>query len=236
MKCDIMRSIFLFMLLILAGIQVFPQSYIMRNVTDLSDQYSLEKINRDPTLAYADVEGSPYLNEEFENGKIVIDDSLIYQDIPVRYNIYSDRIEFQSKLGQVMELEIPELSLQVTYGFHRFIYTDFLDRGKEVEGMLEILAEGNVGLFKQYRVTFKEATKPRGYEDAKPNRFVRQADEYLLSVGNGVPETFRNSKAIMEKLETIRPEINEYRKRHKLKLRSEQDLIALVRYCNEEDG
>lgn len=225
-----MRSIFA-CILIIAGSSAFSQSYEMRNLSDLNDQYVLQK-SRDSE--YNSVEGTPYLDKEFVKGEIVVDDTMRYLDIPLRYNIYNDKIEFKDESGQVLEVGIDAPACIYKFGPHRFVSTEYIDRGKEKQGILEVLVEGHVQLFKQYIVDFKQATETKGYEDAKPNRFVRQGDEYFLAIDEGKPEFIRNSKALLEKLKPLYPDIEEYKKSQKLKLRSENDFIRLIQYCNEQ--
>lgn len=225
-----MRLIFVIIIVTIAGSSVFSQTYAMRNLTDLSDQYTTEMGKRN--LEFADIEGSPYLDEAFVPGEIVINDTIHYTEIPVRYNIYNDRIEFQTSAGQILEIDISGQKTNYKFDTHFFIATDYIDRGKEKKGILEVLVDGRVQLYKQYIIDFKKATETKGYEDAKPNRLVRQDDEYLLAIDQGKPETFRNSKDLMEKLSLINPGIEQYKKSQKLKLRLEQDLIKLIQYCN----
>jgi hypothetical protein len=110
---------------------------------------------------------------------------------------------------------------------------NYSDRGEDKRGILELLVDGNVGLYRQYIVHFKEATKTAGYQEAQPNRFVRQSDEYLLSIGDSMPETIRKSKLLMEDLKKIKPDIEDYAKEQKLKIKSEEGLTKLIQYCNQ---
>lgn len=226
-----MKLILTLLIISIAGSSGFSQSSVMRSLSDLSDQYTLSKARG--ILEYSDVEGSPYLNEAFVPGEVVINDTMVYSKIPVRYNIYNDRIEFQTSAGQILEIDILEQKTSYKIGSQFFISTDYIDRGEEEKGILEFLVDGKIQLYKQYIVDFKQATETKGYEDAKPNRFVRQDDEFLLVIDQGKPETFRNSKELMEKLTLINPGIEQYKKSQKLKLRSEEDLIRLIRYCND---
>ena len=228
-----MRLLFIFIFIIAVEAAGISQSTIMRSITDLSDQYNTVNYDRNLMMGDANVEGSPYLAEGFIKGEVVLADSISYYDIPLRYNIYNDRIEFQTKEEQVLEIDIRSQSCSAEFGPHHFISADYIERGKEKFGFLELLEEGHISLYKKYIVTFKEATETKGFQDAQPNRFVRQSDEYLLAIDQGMPETFR-SKALLEILMPLCPDIETYKKSEKLKLRQEEDLIRLISYCNNE--
>ena len=43
----------------------------------------------------SDIEGSPYLNEEFEIGDVIYGNEYKLNQIPLRYNIYNDDIEYK---------------------------------------------------------------------------------------------------------------------------------------------
>lgn len=219
-------------LMIIAVSPGVSQTSEIRNLNDLSDQYTIEKSKRNFMMEHAEVEGTPYLNEAFVPGEVVINDSIIYSEIPMRYNIYNDRIEFQNNERQILEVDITEQFWRFSFGPHEFMTVDYVDRGTERRGILELLVNGHIQLYKQYLVHFKNATKEIGYQEAQPNRFIRQEDEYLIAIKQGKPETFRNSKELMEKLTLINPDIEQYKKSQKLKLRSENDLIMLIQYCN----
>lgn len=220
-------------LLLIAGIAGYSQSYAMRSLTDLSDQYTTINSGKNFDRESADIEGSPYLNEDFVSGEVILNDSIYYTGIPLRYNMYSDRIEFKNNAGQVLEVDLTAYSAVFNFGQYHFISTEYLERGKPKLGILEVLSEGRVQLYKQYDVHFKPATEVKGYQDAQPNRFVRQNDEYLYAIDRGKPASIRNTKALMEILTPFYPEIEEFKKSEKLKLKKEADLIRLIEFCNK---
>jgi len=219
------------LLFILSSYSGFAQTTIMQNVGDLSDQYRLEKSKG--AISMVDVKGSPYLEELFFPGEIVVNDSLVIKDVPLRYNIYNDRFEFTNEDGQVLEIGIMDNDFTYTIQNKVFSTLNYSDRGEEKRGILELLVDGNVRLYKQYIVHFKEATKSAGYQDAQPNRFVRQSDEYLLSISDGMPQTIRKSKLLLGDLTKVKPDIEVYAKEQKLKLKSEDGLLRLFKYCNQ---
>ena len=98
-----MRSIVVFLFIFVTGFPVISQTSVIGSLNELSDQYRVER-SRGGIPANSDIEGSPFLNEEFIRGEIVMNDTLFYREIPLRYNMYNDVMEFQNASGQVLEL------------------------------------------------------------------------------------------------------------------------------------
>ncbi len=229
----IMRTIVVFIIILFLGSPGAAQTTIITNISELSNEYTHER-SQNNFMRDAKFEGSPFLNDQFIPGEIVANDTLLFRDVPLRYNIYTDRFEFLNEDEQVLEIGIMDNSFRYRLLNQHFLTLNYSDRGKETRGLLELLVDGNVRLYKQYIVHFKEATAPAGYQEAQPNRFIRQKEEYLLALANEMPETIKNPKDLVERLKAIDPGIEKYRKDQELNLRSEQDLIRIIQYCNKE--
>jgi len=228
-----MKPVWIFFLLLSFSYPALSQvSQTTIDLDNLSDKISYEE-SKTNTLDGIYVKGTPYLNKEFTPGEVVIDDSITYHNIPLRYNIYTDKIQFLNAQKQIRVLDNSQQTYRFEFGNHTFTIRDYLgDQGKVKHGVLEVLANGHIQLYKKYQVDFEQATKAIGYKDAEPNRFVRQDDEFLIAVGKAVPQKIRPNKKLLKKLARVKPNVEQYAKSHKLKPKSEQDLIQLIQYCN----
>nr|MBD3623104.1 hypothetical protein [Sunxiuqinia sp.] len=225
----------LFFILCLAYSSVaFSQTFTITDLRSLSDLMSFEKNKskdfNDPS--YANVDGTPYLKDEFVPGDVFINDTILIEEVPLRYNIYSDQMEFVSAQKQVLVIDDPNKSYAFNLDGELFSIQDYIDRGNMEHGVLQLIVDGDFRLYKKYQIDFKPATKAIGFQDAQPNRFTRQEDQYLLAVDQNAPETFRNHKDLLEKLKAHKPAIEDYAKEQNLKLKSESGLIQLIQYCN----
>lgn len=212
----------------------FSQAFTITDLSSLADLLSFEK-NKTSALDrdyYRDFDGTPYLDDDFIPGEVIINDSIRIEDVPLRYNIYSDRVEFMNEQNQVLEIDHSKQEFDFNFGGHLFTIQDYLDHEESKRGILELMVDGHIRLYKRYLIDLKPATKAIGFQEAQPNRFTRQDDKYLLAVGQNAPETVRNSKDLLEKLKKIKPNIDQYAKNQKLKLKSDKGLIQLVQYCN----
>jgi hypothetical protein len=213
----------------------FSQTFTITDLSSLSDLMSFEK-NKSSEFnnpSYANVDGTPYLNEEFIPGDVFINDTILIEEVPLRYNVYSDEMEFVSAQEQVLVINDPNKKFEFNLEGELFSIQEYSEHGNTERGVLQLLVDGDFRLYKKYQVDFKPATKAIGFQEAQPNRFTRQDDQYLLAVEQEAPETFRNHKDLLEKLKAHKPAIEKYAKEQKLKLRSESGLIQLIQYCNE---
>ena len=228
-----MKTISVIVILLVSCTVCFSQSFIIRDLSTLSDRLSYKNNNNEDTYSQ-NIDGSPYLTKDFIQGEVILNDSFLYKYVPLRYNIYNDKIEFKNNKEQVLEIDNSKQNGKFKFDDHLFIYHKYQCEGQIKQGILEQLVDGKVQLYKKYIIKFEPATKAAGYQDAKPNRFIRFDDEYLIAIGEDIPEFInKNKKILFGKLNQFKPDIGQYAKKEKLNPKSEKDLIHLIEYCNE---
>ena len=182
---------------------------------------------------YDDIKGSPYLNSEFVLGDIFMNEGSNFNDIPLRYNIYSDNIEFMNSKEQTMEISDPK-----TYNYFEiadtiFKYLEYANGAKTQNGYLQLLSSGNVILYKKYNIGLKKAQEPEPYKEARPPEFFDKSPDFYISINGETPLFSKNSKQAEAILSTVKADVKSYIKKEKLKLNREEDLIKIVEYCNK---
>lgn len=230
-----MKELIIFLFCLGCSMTGFSQTIVIKDLGSLSDQltYKRSRNNNAENANYSNIEGSPFLHQDFVLGDIVKNDSIRYENIPLRYNIYTDKMEFLNNRKQIMEIDNAEPIYTFSVGKHSFIIHDYLNYGEKTRGILELLVKGQIQLYKKYNVVYKPAEKAIGYKDPEPRRFIRKDDEYLIAAKNQLPEPVGNKKSLLNKLKQFKPDIEKYAKENRLKPKKEADLIKLVRYCNE---
>ena len=231
------RTILFFPVLMLFTLSAFAQAFVIGDVNTLSDHLTYKNSdNNNPGIDsyYANIDGSPYLDNEFSTGEVTMNDSLQFKNIPLRYNVLNDKMQFLDERNQIFEIDNPEQNYRYILGEHRFLSCDYSIEGEIQHGIIEELVKGKIKLYKKYSAKFKPATKAIGFQEAEPDRILRDDEIYLFAIGNAVPENIRfNKKTLFNSLEPFKKDIEQYAKKENLKLRSEEDLIRLIRYCNE---
>lgn len=229
-----MRALFIFTCLF--GLMHFThsQSFLIEDLNSLHDLYTFEKTRKDfiDPDQYTRFKGSPFLSEDFVEGEVVINDTINFEKVPMRYNIFTGFIEYLDAREKILAVNMRGREFTFNFGNHYFKLKNYKKRKSNERGLLELVVDGKIKLYREYNVEFKGKVNPIGYKDAQPNRFIRKDDVYLLSIDNNTPEAFFTKKELIRKLEAEKLDINEYLNHNKLKVRSEESLISIIEYSN----
>ncbi|HPF51856.1 MAG TPA: hypothetical protein PK335_09800 [Draconibacterium sp.] len=229
-----MQKFVIFLVLVLSS-ALFAKAqvdYTLRNA------YEFYRSNRVATGEYRnvltekDIQGSPYLNDEFIKGSIYTLSKTQYADIPLRYNIYNDEIEFETEDKKVAALDAPEVVEKVTFGNYTMEYIPFEVAKKVKKGFFEILLKGKASLYARPDVEFHQAKAPQPYKDAEPAKFIRKADNYYLRFGMEPAVSCGNKKELVESFPEHKNEMEAFIKKNKINVKKEDELKKLVEYYN----
>jgi len=183
-------------------------------------------------LSEKDIEGSPYLNPQFINGTVLKKNNVKFNDIPLRFNIYSGSVEFIQD-GKILNIADPENVIEVGIGIDKFIYSTFTVARKIDRSFFLLLCEGKYRLLKRYRMRIKgmDAETVPVLKSATP-QFVRMPDEYYLLYRNGTAQQITNRKKLIKLLQPAPDKINEFIASDKFDFSDEKQLIQLVESVN----
>lgn len=229
-----MKSFLLLLFFLSFTLSGFSQAFTISGLTSLNDLYTFET-SKMVTLngkRYEEIEGTPYKNETFVPGSIVINDSVSFQEIPLRYNAYSGKMEFKSSNNMILELNIANGYKKVTIGDEKFENVDYMRRDKTEHGLLKVLVAGDYKLYMRSAVNYQPATEAAGYQEATPDKFVWQDDEYYWSKNGEIPVLITRIKNLVDSLQQSKEGVKAYIKSQKLTLKKESDLIQLFEFCN----
>jgi hypothetical protein len=230
-----MKTAILFSALLFLFSGVFAQIDEVEFREFVKDFHFARSINDE--MMVKDVEGSPYLDEEYQPSQVYVKKVGQPLDSKLRYNAYSGEFEF-SQGGYRFEITNKEELDSIVYKGNSFIYTSYRDNGDRLEqGFLVRLARGSCSLYKRYMAEFHQAEPPAtGYHDAKPARFEMEDPEYYLECGEtrfpGKVTSFRKGK-FLDRFGSLEKELKRYIRSQNLRLRKEEDLVAFIRYYNE---
>lgn len=176
--------------------------------------------------------GSPWLSEEFADGDIYLNDGRFYKNIPLRYNVYSDNIEFRM---EEKNLVLPN-SLNpdsIVIGNDTFIYTEHTYNKGRIPGYLVMMYSGSWSLLKKHKVDFTPEVPPGAYQDSKPAQFMMARPDYFITGGViAVPTYFNNEKSLQKLTAVDGTELKAYIKNSRTDFRDDNSLIELFRHIN----
>jgi len=204
---------------------------IMKEIMDLTTKVRiLKRLTSRQQNSYSNIEGTPYLFEDFKPGEIYTIDNILYKG-PLRYDIYADEIEFKAN-DIVYCIAEPQKIVYVKIEKSTFIYIH-PDEKENIKGSFyELLVEGEVQLLLKRNTAFLKAEAAKPYTDPKPNRLERMNDIYFLLIDKGLPQLITSKKSIINALSEKNSDISRYIKKQKISTREKGDLIKLVMYYN----
>lgn len=229
-----MRRLFLLIMSVLIGL-IAAEAQTSYSLSTAYDFYHAHKIANGEyrnVLTENDIEGSPYLNDEFIKGSIYTSSKTQYADIPLRYNIYNDEIEFETEDKKVAAIASPEIVEKVTFGDITMEYIPF-DYSKTVrKGFFKVIVKGRASLYARPDIEFREAKSPEPYKEAEPAKFIQKDDRYYLRLGMESAVMCVNKKDVISFFPDHSSEIDSFIKENKINVKKEDELKKLLEYYN----
>lgn len=203
-----------FLIWVVSGMEFSPLSaqvtFRNRDVVDLIDMLNMRHVNQTPNIL-----GTPYLRDSFEIGEIHYVDLESIREVPIRYNIYTDQIEFYHQ-GRIQELTpMPPVDL-ILLGFRTFVF-DLMQDGKDmVPGYFELLADGQARLLLKYRVKYVEPKPARALMDPEPAKYVREPEKMYWKLGSGPVQKVKSLKKLIAGIGQEEAHLSEFAKENNI--------------------
>ena len=214
------------------ALQLFAQAPVMTRTYDEFVQLEHTNPQRGNFLTEADISGSPYLNKDYQEGYVLTEKLIRYENVPLRYNIYTDDIEFRNAKGQAMAIEFPGNIKEVKIGKAIFVHRLYAMDKKLHAGYFQLMNRGKAEGLIRYRVEFREAEPAAAYKDPQPPKFVRKPAEFYVSIGNKPAVQVYKTKDLIALLSNHKRELQVFAKKEKIKVRKENDLKRILNYYN----
>jgi hypothetical protein len=176
------------------------------------------------------VEGSPYLDESFVNGKIYLANTP--HAVQIRYNVYQDAMEYKEK-GQTLVID-PAPSIQKVYiGTTKYVVQKVEFKGKTKNSFLVQLDSGKATLYGKKVITFQDAKKGGALDGTDLQaRYNHAADAFYIKVGDSEIQRVDNIKSLLALFPDAQEDMTKFAKKEKISVKKEKDLIQLTQYYN----
>jgi hypothetical protein len=173
-----------------------------------------------------DIVGSPFLNNEFIDGKVTLTNGNKYENIPLKYSAFKDELYFKNpKDGSLLSFVVPVKDFELlglTYICGLPAIDDFTDKS-----FYALIADGKMKLLiKNYKIIlenkpFDSATIEKKFEDIKMY--------YVLKDGKMI--RFKPSKKdLLMIFADKNSEIDNYLKKEKIDFKNNADLAKVFEY------
>jgi hypothetical protein len=181
---------------------------------------------------YQEYDGSIYMTSRYKESSIIDEKSGTF-DARLKYNIYSDALEYSPKSELYEVVKSPTIHARIDGDY--FYYCEFVNqRGNSRDGYY-VLVELTDG----YRIYKKFTLKIKDPEDkgsisigiAEPGT-LRMITSYYLEESGVIMELPMNKKDMLAAFNDKENELKGYLKKEKIRLKKEEDLIRLVARYN----
>ena len=222
----------LFILFIAVSFSYSQSMYQVREAMDLFRASKMQSGDWMKSLTENDIEGSPFLNDEFINGTMYTTSKYQYNEIPLRYNIFNDNLEFQTPDEKVLAMSTPEIVEKVEMGDYIMAYVPYSNAKKIRRGFVIILEEGKASLYAKPQIFYKKPEEPGAYKEAEPAKFIRKSDIHYIRVGKTEAKLVSTKKEMITAFPDHNEEIESFIKKNKIKPSKVEKLSELVKYYN----
>lgn len=207
-------------------------NYQLANTIDFFKSYKMQTGDWMETLSESDIEGSPFLNDEFIIGSIYTFQKVQFNDIPLRFNIYTGNLEFKTPDNKVLALAAPEIVEKTVFGDFVLSYVPYILSKKIKNGFLKVIEEGAATLYARPEILYQKPKEAAAYKDPEPAKFLERADAYFIRIGKEAAIKVNNKKELISAFPDHQKEITAYIKKNKIKTNKEESLQQLIRYYN----
>lgn len=234
MLINMIRFTWFLLFSILLGFAFQSQAqYETRQAIDFYNSTKIARGELKTMLTENDIEGSPYLNDEFIEGTIYTTSQTKYVDVPLRYNIFNEQIEFKAGDGPVQALAAPETVEKVEFGDYKMVYAPYTLSRKIRRSFFRELESGDRAvLLARPQVLFEDAKEPAAYQEAEPPKFIRKSDDYYIRVGKEPAVMISRKKDLEEVFPNHKKEVRSFIKKNKVKPNKPERMAELVQYYN----
>lgn len=175
------------------------------------------------------LEGSPFFIDRWISGKVVTKVGETFDNVAVKYEAYTDALNFKSKEGAV--LAIP--SRKIDYFEFTDLETDtnYLFRQIETLGYFQVLYEGKTILYKKIKKKIRVGKEENGYNSSAEvtDKIYDVIQIFLELEGSGELVEVKNKGSLHEVLGK-RDEMKKFMKSNKIKFDEDSDLVSVVKY------
>ncbi len=195
------------------------------NQLKYGDFMDLQKESVSRNIKEDRIKGSAYLNSQFLLGHIIMYDTIQYSNVPLRYNIFNEQIEFKTSDSSYLAIYYPEYINEVVIDGRKFIYAEKDKKRFKTKGFYEVLFEGDFQLLVKNNIEFKYEQRALGYNSAKPPRFIRRVNTYFLRNADEKPKRITSRK----QFKTTFNKIFTYFEENKSGVNRKEDLIEIAK-------
>lgn len=170
-----------------------------------------------------------YLEPGWTHGQVILTNQKILEDIPLRYDIYHQQVQF-IRDGDTLAFAKPEEVASIIMDGRKLVYIELSDEGKVSKGYFEVLSYGDTRLLLRRIVKYHEQRDPQS--NLKEDVFVRENLYYIQKPGEmPIPVEF-NRTSVLNAFNDKELQVQEYIETNKLKMKTLEEMKKVLAYYN----
>ena len=221
----------LFILLILKLFCIAPiNAQLISNDVGLSLRTTGSKIDLN---RFPDVKGSPYLNDAWQNGSILIEKVHKIEIKKIKFNCFQNQLEYEedgkvyTPLKRYTEFIINDLD-ENNNSKKRIFRNEFIS-DQEFKTYFEVLFDGETKLLQKYAVRIEEYAEPLSLNKIK--RFNKIPQLYIYKSKNqSLIKIKKDKKTILNAFDNKSEQIAKYISSNDLIMKNEEDIVKICAY------
>jgi hypothetical protein len=187
-------------------------------------------------VKYTDVNGNPYLTEQWTKGTVLLKNGRKYANVQLRYDLVGDEVLFKNeKSQQMMSFTDPVIEFQLNTDSENtaspmiFRSGYVSDDGVGAKAYFQVLCDLGVKLLKKQ---VKVIIETKEYSSATSTKNFSESTSYYLYKNNKAVKIRKDKKQIFSVLGNQTDALEKFIKDNNLNLKNESDLIRLVAHYN----
>lgn len=177
------------------------------------------------------LDGSPFLFEDWQKGSICMNNGDSIQSIMLRYNVYKDEMQFQYE-DKAYSIGCTDSIKSIYLNGRTFIYTNFTEDGKNTVGYLEVLSSGKNSLLQRFYPEILAANFNIALNTGNKNDQLLMKKKYFFRNSDKCTPVDKKGLNIISILNENGKAVQSFVKKNKLSFRNEMDLIEITNFAN----
>lgn len=218
--------------LLLLFVAIFSGAQTINSLSEFYRQFQASRYQQGIVIPEYPIEGSPHERDEFIEGTVATRSDIRYENVPLRFNIHENAVEFKTEEGVIFFLAAPEVIDFVQIGEDKYVYVPYSMGNRILRGFFRVATEGKATLLVRQSINLKQPEPPAPYKDAQPARFIKLADEYYLKIGPSEAHKISNRKELLQLMGDKSSQVDEFLKKNKVRYNRPEDLIKVTEFFN----
>ena len=183
-------------------------------------------------ISEENAEGSPYWNDEFQNGEVYVNDKLQLRG-ELRFNAYKSEINVkENKYEFYSLLKRPYIHVRINNEVYKM--QNYLDEeGSNRVAYFKILNKDSKLklLFKPEIILKRGRVATTNYDRTSKPRYIRLPSYYIMEGEKPAEKVYLGKRNVSKALKGDKEVLKEYIKENDLNMRTEEDLLKLLEYA-----